>query len=70
MKKNLIKENYKKKIKLLDYYNQKYFNENISEITDAEFDELKREIISLENEQKSELGFLTVSLLDAGIAQF
>ena len=52
MKKNLIKENYKKKIKLLDYYNQKYFNENISEITDAEFDELKREIISLENEHK------------------
>ena len=64
MKKNLIKENYEKKIKLLDYYNQKYFNENISEITDAEFDKLKREIIEVKSvdhkiiQGKNEIGYV------------
>ena len=48
MDKNLIKKNYQKKIKLLNYYNKKYYNENISEIFDTEFDRLKKEIISLE----------------------
>ena len=48
MNKNLIKKKYKKKIELLTYYNRKYFNDNISEISDLEFDNLKREIIELE----------------------
>ena len=48
MNKNLIKKKYKKKIELLTYYNRKYFDDNISEISDLEFDDLKREIIELE----------------------
>ena len=48
MDKNLIKKNYKKKIELYNYYNKKYYDENISEITDAAFDDLKNEIIDLE----------------------
>ena len=48
MKKDLIKKDYKKKIKLLNYYNQQYYNENISKIPDSEFDSLKRDIINLE----------------------
>ena len=49
MNKDLIKKKYKEKIKLYNFYNKKYFNENISEVTDAKFDLLKREIIELEN---------------------
>ena len=48
MNKSLIKKKYKKKIDLLDYYNQKYYIENISEISDLNFDNLKKEIVSLE----------------------
>ena len=48
MDKNLIKKNYKKKIELYNYYSKKYYDENISEITDAAFDDLKNEIINLE----------------------
>ena len=45
MNKDLIKKKYQKKIKLYNYYNKKYYNENVSEITDSEFDDLKNEII-------------------------
>ncbi len=48
MNKNLIKKKYKKKIDLLNRFNKKYFDQNISEITDADFDKLKREILDLE----------------------
>ena len=48
MNKNLIKKRYQKKIELLTYYNRKYFDDNVSEISDLEFDNLKREIIDLE----------------------
>ena len=48
MKKNLIKEDYKKKIKLINHYNKKYYNDNISEISDSEYDNLKSDILSLE----------------------
>ena len=48
MDKNLIKKQYEKKIKLINYYNKKYFDENISEISDSNFDELKKEIFDLE----------------------
>ena len=44
MNKNLIKKNYKKKVELFNRYNEKYFDENISEISDSDFDKLKREI--------------------------
>ena len=50
MNKTLIK-NYKKKIELLNYYNKKYYDENISEISDSDFDKLKRDIVSLEKKK-------------------
>ncbi len=48
MNKNLIKEEYKKKIELLNHYNRQYYDENASDITDSEFDNLKNNIIELE----------------------
>ena len=48
MNKTSIKKNYKKKIELLNYYNKKYYDENISEISDSKFDQLKNEIFNLE----------------------
>tara|TARA_B100001059_G_C17499175_1_gene410214 strand:+ start:35 stop:340 length:306 start_codon:yes stop_codon:yes gene_type:complete len=50
MKKDLIKKNYRKKIKQFNHYNKKYYDENVSEINDSEFDKLKNEIIELEKE--------------------
>ncbi len=49
MNKDLIKKKYQKKIKLYNYYNKKYYNENVSEITDSKYDDLKKEIINEEN---------------------
>ena len=43
-----IQNKYLDKIKLINYHNKKYFDENISKITDAEYDKLKKEIILLE----------------------
>ena len=48
MNKDLIKKNYKKKTELFKRYNKKYFDDNISEISDTDFDKLKREISDLE----------------------
>ncbi len=48
MDKNLIRKKYKEKIKLINFYNKKYYNDNISEITDSEYDKLKKEIIDIE----------------------
>ncbi len=48
MNKDLIQKEYKKKLNLLNHYNQKYYNDNISEITDSEYDKLKKDIINLE----------------------
>tara|TARA_B100001057_G_scaffold456823_1_gene504590 strand:+ start:15018 stop:17048 length:2031 start_codon:yes stop_codon:yes gene_type:complete len=48
MNKDLIKKKYKTKIEKLKFYNQKYYDENISEVLDSEFDELKKDIIELE----------------------
>ncbi len=48
MNENLIKKKYKEKIKSFNYYNKKYYDENISEISDSKFDVLKKEIIELE----------------------
>jgi len=44
-----IKKKYLKKIKLIKRYNQFYYDKNKPEISDSEFDKIKREIISLEN---------------------
>ena len=48
MNKDLIKKKYIKKIKSLNYYNKKYYNDNISEITDSKYDNLKKDVINLE----------------------
>ena len=45
----VIKNKYLDKIKLIKFYNKKYFDENISEINDTDYDLLKKEIILLEN---------------------
>ena len=44
MRKEIIKKNYKEKIKLIKKYNQKYYNENLSLIPDSDYDQLKKEI--------------------------
>ena len=49
MNKEVIRKNYKKKIRLINNYNQKYYNENLSIISDSDYDELKKEILALEN---------------------
>ena len=48
MDSDLIKKKYKKKLDLIKYYNKKYYNENISEISDSDYDILKKELITLE----------------------
>ena len=48
MNKKLIREKYNKKIKILSHYNERYYNDNSTEITDSEYDELKKDIIDLE----------------------
>ena len=50
MNKKLIIKEYKKKIKLITYYNQKYYNDNTSEISDKEYDDLKKKILLFENQ--------------------
>ena len=52
MKKDLIQKEYIKKIKSLNYHNQRYYDYNVSEITDAEYDELKKDILNLEKKHK------------------
>ena len=52
MNKDLIQKEYKKKIKLLNYYNQKYYNDNTSEIADSEYDYIKKDILDLEKKYK------------------
>ena len=48
MNKKLIKDKYKEKIKLINIYNQKYYNKNQPEVSDDKYDELKKEILLLE----------------------
>ena len=47
MNNKLIKKEYIKKIKLLNFYNKRYYDNNTSEITDSEYDSLKEEILEL-----------------------
>ncbi len=51
-KKDEIKNYYKKKLDLLKKHNKLYFNEDRPIITDAEYDDLKNEIINLEKDNK------------------
>ena len=44
-----ILEEYKKKIKLITKYNKFYYDKSKPIVLDKEYDELKREIINLEN---------------------
>jgi DNA ligase (NAD+) len=48
MSNQLIWKKYKKKIKLINHYNKKYYNDNSSLISDSEYDKLKNEILILE----------------------
>ena len=52
MSNQLIQKEYIKKVKLINYYNKKYYNDNVSEISDSEYDLLKKEIIDLEKRNK------------------
>ncbi|MDC2969950.1 NAD-dependent DNA ligase LigA [Candidatus Pelagibacter sp.] len=52
MDKNLVKKKYQKKINLYNYYNKKYYDDNTSEITDSDYDKLKKDILDLEKEHK------------------
>ena len=52
MNKKLVKENYIKKIKLLKKYNLFYYDKSDPLITDEIYDNLKKEIIILENNYK------------------
>ena len=49
MKNDLIKKNYLKKIKLIDKYNNHYYDKDKPIVTDQKYDYLKKEIIDLEN---------------------
>ncbi len=48
MDENLIKKKYKEKIKLINHYNKKYFDENKPLVNDSDYDQLKVEIYNLE----------------------
>ena len=44
MNKKLIKDKYKEKIKLINHYNKNYYNDNVSEIPDSDYDTLKKKL--------------------------
>jgi DNA ligase (NAD+) len=52
MKNKLIEKEYLKKIDLFKKYNQSYYSDNISIISDKEFDILKKKILEIENKYK------------------
>ena len=52
MNKKEIKDLYKKKIKLIDQFNKSYYNESKPAISDSEYDQLKKEILLLEEKYK------------------
>ena len=52
MKKNKIFSDYKKKINLLKRYNEFYFDKNDPLVEDSIYDELKKQILILENKYK------------------
>ena len=48
MDKKLIEKKYNEKLELLKKYNRKYYNDNISVVTDADYDILKKDIVDSE----------------------
>ena len=52
MNEKLIKKDYKKKISELKNHNEAYYDKSSPKITDAEYDNLKKEIIDLEKKYK------------------
>ena len=48
MNKKEIKEKYQEKIKLINKLNKFYYNESKSLVSDAEYDQLKKEILQIE----------------------
>ncbi len=52
MNKKEIKDLYKKKIKLIDKFNKSYYNDSNPLVPDRDYDQLKKEILSLEDEYK------------------
>ena len=52
MTKKIIEEIYKKKIKLYKKYSKSYYDKSNPEVTDQEFDNLKKEILELEKKNK------------------
>ena len=55
-KKSLVLKKYKQKVKLLKKYNENYFSKDKPLVSDQEYDNLKKELLNLENNNK----FLTV----------
>ena len=53
MNKRQIEISYAKKIRKLIKYNQQYYDENNSLITDTEYDALKKEILDLEKKYEN-----------------
>ena len=49
MDKNLIKKKYLQKIKKLQKFNKAYFEKSVPLVSDAQYDQFKKEIINLEN---------------------
>ncbi len=49
MNKKIIQREYKKKIKLINKYNNFYFDKSESLVSDKEYDDLKKDVISLES---------------------
>ncbi len=52
MKKKEIQNLYKEKLKILINHNKNYYEKNKPSIDDQKYDELKKEILSLENDYK------------------
>jgi DNA ligase (NAD+) len=52
MKQELIKKKYKEKIKLIYEYNKLYYDKNEPKVSDKEYDELKKDILILENKYR------------------
>ena len=52
MNKKEIKKEYNKKIKLVNNYNNYYYNESSPVVSDKEYDETKKDIILLEKKYK------------------
>ncbi len=52
MNKKKIQDKYKKKIELIKKFNRYYFDKSKPAISDGEYDKLKKEILSLENDYK------------------